>query len=47
MVLMDKKTLQLNLGDLAEPFAVSLVRFTADGRGEVTRTLRVVEVCRG
>ena len=27
-----------------EPFAVSLIRFTADGRGEVSPTLRMVEV---
>ena len=47
MVLTDKKTLQLELGILVEPFAVSLTRFTADGRGGVARALRMVEVRRG
>ena len=47
MVLTDKKTLQPKLGVLVEPFAVSLTRFTADGRGGVARALRMVEVRRG
>lgn len=35
----DRNLLQLNLEVLKEPFAVSSIRFTADGRGEATLTL--------